>query len=242
MRSRHPAAAARALPAVLGFTLLSYPLGLVLGQAWLVPLLNTLPAYALMVALLRGGCRRAAVLAMLAWAAALGAGGTLTFALWPEDPGALVLNGPAYRDEMRAWIETGVGREGSPRAFLPQHLGHLGAFVALSLSSASALAMPLGAVLMNFMSYYVASLARAGGDPVGVLLWGWQPWALCRVAAFCTLGVALAEPLLARLRVCPREPGARLYLWAAACGIAADWVLKALLAPLWRERLVALLE
>lgn len=233
----------RALFVVLLWTLVSYPLGLLVGMPWLLPLLNTAPAYALMLVRLRQARRRDAVLAMLAWAVALGLGGTLTFALWPADPGALVVNGPAYRDEMFAWIRTGAGSEGAPRLFLPQHLGHLALFVALSLVSASAVSMTMGAVLMNYMSYYVASLARAGVPALAVTLLGWQPWAICRVAAFCTLGAVLAEPLLARVRSYGYRGmrAARPYLLAAAAGVLADWLLKATLAPRWGAWLRALL-
>src|SRR5262245_32984597 len=115
-----------------------------------------------MVALLRSGERRHAVGAMLGWSVALAVGGTVSCALWPRPVDAIVLNGPAYRDEMFAWILTGIGREGQPSRFLPQHIGHLLGFVALSLATASAISITLGAVLMNFMSFYVASLARAG--------------------------------------------------------------------------------
>ena len=60
------------------------------------------------------------------------------------------------RDEMRAWILTGTGAETSPRRFLPQHAAHLALFVASSLATASVLSIALGAVLMNYMSLYVA--------------------------------------------------------------------------------------
>lgn len=226
---------AAVLVRLVAATLASYPLGLASGQAWLLPLLNTVPAYATMVWLLRAGRRRDAVVAMLVWAAALAVFGTAVFALWPAPPDALVLNGPAYRDEMFHWIRTGEGREGDLRLFLPQHLGHLAAFVATSLVTASALSIAMGAVLMNFMSFYVASLAREGVPAAAVALLGWQPWALCRVAAFCTLGVVLSEPLLSRVRPYGYE-GLRAsvpYLAGAALGIFADWVLKATLAPAW---------
>jgi hypothetical protein len=224
-------------------TVATYPLGLALGQRWLLPVLNTLPAYLVMVHLLRRGERTAAVRAMLVWALALAVFGTASLALWPGDPGPLVLNGSAYREEMFHWIRTGEGSEGSPRLFLPQHLAHLAGFVALSLASASVLSMFLGAVLMNYMDYYVASLFRAGASAWAASLLGWQPWAICRVVAFCTLGVVLAEPLLARLLRYPYgglRAVKRLLLWAAA-GILADWLLKALLAPQWGLWLRALL-
>jgi hypothetical protein len=221
---------------------LSYPIGLVLGVPWLLPILNAAPAYTAMVVLLRRGEQRQAVVLMLAWAAALAVAGTLAFALWPHPPGALVLNGPEYRDEMFAWIRTGAGREGSPRLFVPQHAMHLAAFVVLSLLTASALSIAMGAVLMNYMDFYVASLARAGAPAWAVVLLGWQPWAIARVAAFTVLGVVLARPLLRRVRpggVPP--PTARGLVIAAGAALLADVVLKACLAPTWGRWLRAVL-
>jgi hypothetical protein len=220
-------------------TVLSYPLGLLLGGGILLPVLNTAAAYAAMVVLLRRGERRKAVALMLAWAATLAVCATTTFAVWPADPGPFVRNGPQYRDEMFHWIRTGEGREGRPAEFIPQHVLHLAGFVALSLATASAASMALGAALMNYMGFYVASLSRAGAGAGATLLLGWQPWAICRVGAFVVLGVVLAEPLLSRLRPYPYAGlrAARPYLIAAAAGIAADWILKAVLAPYWRAGL-----
>ncbi len=234
----------REVAALVVAALLSYPLGLALGSPWLLPLLNTAPAYVVLTRRLGRGDRAGAVVAMLLWAAVLAVAGTLSFALWPSPVDGLVLNGSAYRDEMLRWIRTGEGREGSLRLFLPQHLLHLGAFVALCLPTASALGILLGAVLMNFMSFYVASLARAGVPAGAVVLLGWQPWALCRVAAFCVLGVVLAEPLLGRFgrfRPLARSGSPRPYVLAAALGLVADCVLKAILAPTWGALLRGLL-
>ena len=224
-------------------TVLSYPLGLLLGGGFLLPLLNTAAAYAAMVVLLRRGERRKAVGLMLVWAATLAVSATVTFAAWPATPDPLVLNGPQYRDEMFHWIRTGEGSEGRPAQFVPQHVLHLAAFVAASLATASAVSMVLGAALMNYMGFYVASLHRAGAPAGAVLLLGWQPWAICRVAAFVVLGVVLAEPLLSRVRRYPYEGlrAVRPYLIAATAGIVADWLLKALLAPQWRGWLAAAL-
>jgi hypothetical protein len=232
------------LAALVSAALLSYPLGLALGSPWLLPILNTAPAYVVLVRRLGRGDRAGAVAAMLLWAAALAVGGTVAFASWPSPVDGLVLNGPAYRDEMLGWIRTGEGRESSLALFLPQHLLHLGAFVALCLATASTLGILLGAVLMNFMAFYVASLARAGVPAWAVVLLGWQPWALCRVAAFCVLGVVLAEPLLRRFgRFASRAPSGspRRYLLAAGAGLLADCALKAALAPTWGTLLRGLL-
>jgi hypothetical protein len=223
------------LTALLLATVLSYPLGLALGQAWLLPLLNAAPAYVVMAALLVRGDRRGAVRAMLAWAAVLALSGTASFALWPSPVDRLVIHGPEYRDEMFAWIRTGRGTESSPSLFIPQHAAHLGLFVAASLATGSALSIAMGAVLMNYMAFYVASLARAGAPAWAVVFLGWQPWAICRVAAFATLGAVLGEPLILRLtgRRYPGLAAARPYLIAAAAALLADVALKAALAPGW---------
>jgi hypothetical protein len=231
------------LRALFAATALSYPLGLALGSRWLLPLLNTLPAYTVMVLLLRRGQRDRAATAMLVWAATLAVCGTVALRAWPSDPAALVVHGPEYRAEMFHWIRTGIGSEGSPRLFLPQHLLHLALFVALSLATASAVSISMGAVLMNYMDFYVASLGRAGAPGWAVVFLGWQPWAICRVAAFCILGVVLAEPLLSRLLRYP-YPGLRAARrWIAIAGglILADWALKAALAPAWGRALRHLL-
>ncbi len=223
------------LPGLVLATVLSYPIGLLSGSAWLLPSLNALPSYLVMVKRLRGGDRRGAVVAVLVWAATMAVAGTAFFALWPTVPHPTVLNGPAYRDEMFTWIATGVGREGDIRLFLPQHLAHLGAFIVLTLVSAGAASILMGAVFVNFMDFYVASLFRAGAPWWAIVFFGWQPWALCRVAAFATLGAVLAEPLLSRIRPYgyPGLRAAGRYLAGAAIGILADWILKAALAPTW---------
>ena len=226
-------------------TLVSYPIGLGLRQPWLLPVLNALPAYIVLVHRLRKGERGGAVRTMLWWAAALAFVGTLAFVWWPEPLGPLVIHGPEYKEEMFHWIRTGLGREGSPRLFLPQHLLHLAAFVAIGLATVSAGAIVMGALLMNQMSYYVAALAKAGMPAWGVVLLGWSPWAIARVAAFATLGVLLAEPLFARVfpaaRARLKARGRGAYVMAVLSGILTDWFLKALLAPLWGRWLRALL-
>jgi hypothetical protein len=230
---------------LLFVTLVSYPLGLWLRQPWLLPVFNALPAYVVLVHRLRKGERGGAVRAMLWWAAALALVGTVAFVWWPEPIGRLVLNGPAYKSEMFAWIRTGRGVEGNIRLFLPQHLVHLGAFIVVGLGTGSAGAMVMGAALMNSMSYYVAALAKAGVPPWAVTLLGWQPWTIARVAAFATLGVLLAEPLAGLVYPSAKEKlkaGTRAaYIVAAMSGILADWFLKFLLAPTWGRWLRALL-
>ena len=92
-----------------------------------------------------------------------------------------------------------------------------------------------GAVLTNYMDGYVASIHRAGAPLWATVFFGWQPWGISRVAAFCILGVVLADPLLSRVLRYPAQPWKKLRPWVlvAATHILVDWTLKAALAPTW---------
>ncbi|HET9480532.1 MAG TPA: hypothetical protein VFP98_02155, partial [Candidatus Polarisedimenticolia bacterium] len=141
------------------------------------------------------------------------------------------------RDEMYDWLSTGSGRESTPSQFIPQHLLHAAIFCLLSLATGGAASLIMGAVLLNYMSFYVGDLilrcAGSGTLPAAIAL-AWNPWSIIRVVAFIALGVALAEPLLARLSGGGPDPSTRgRWLALAAAGLAADIVLKSLLAPLW---------
>ena len=174
---------------------------------------------------------------MLVFPLALALFGTVWLALWPTADGLtpVVFNGPEYREEMFAWIRTGVGSEGDWRLFLPMHITHLVAFAALSLVSGSLISITGGAILTNYMDGYVASIHRAGAPLWATVFFGWQPWAICRVAGFCILGVLLAEPVLSRVFRFPAQLWSRTRPWflIASALILADWALKAALAPTW---------
>jgi len=201
---------------------------------WLLPLLQVVPAYPILLRDLRDGKISLAVLRMLAWAMviALTVGALALHA--PEAGAASVLHGQAYRDEMVRWVRTGVGMESMPSRFLPQHLLHAAAFAALSLATGSLLSLVFGAVLMNYMSFYVGCLLSLARRPGIVLLCGWPPWSIIRVIAFVILGVVLAGPLLRRVAGIPfRWADRRGWILAAAAGLLLDAGLKAILAPSW---------
>ena len=222
---------------LVGVIALSYPLGLALELPFLLPILNALPAWWLMSQRLRAGDLRGAILLMLVFPLALAALGTAYLALWPTLDRATppVLNGPQYRDEMFQWIRTGLGSEGDWQLFLPIHLAHLAGFVGVSLLTGSLVSIIGGAVLTNYMNAYVASIHRADAPLWATLFFGWQPWAICRVAAFCILGVVLAGPVLSRVfhYKAPSWSETRPWVLLALGLVAADWILKATLAPTW---------
>ena len=208
-------------------------LGLWSGQAFLLPLLATAAIYPVYARLILRGRPGVAALAAVLWAAALSATVVTVTASDPARTGGAVLNGPAYRDEMFAFVASGSGRESQPARFVPQHFLHFAAFTALTLASGGALGLLLGAVLVDFMSYYVGALA-AGPQPVLAAALGWPPWAVLRVVAFILLGTVLSRPVLARLA--GRPPATmRVRAWVAAAVVLllVDVALKALLAERW---------
>lgn len=216
-------------------TAASYALGWLLGVPILVPVLNTLATYPFMVVALRRGDLRLAIVRMLLWALTMGMCATLLSYARPVETDRLFLRGESYRVEMQTWVMTGRGAESTPSQFIPQQIEHAALFSALALATGGALAMPVGAVLMNYMGHYVGTLARMGRRPLLLLVLGWHPWAVIRIVSFVVIGVVLSTPLLTR-----RRPDATWLAWAGA-GLVIDIVMKALLAPAWQRLLVRLM-
>ena len=225
------------VPAVIvGGTAVSYLVAMLIGVPALVPFLNVAPAFPFMIASLRRGRVAEAVWRMLVWAAALAVCATTISYLGPAEAGRLFLRGESYRREMFEFLLTGYGPEGDIRRFLPQHLAHAAVFAALALATGSLLAMPLGAMLMNYMAYYVGALGAASAHPWKAMALAWVPWALIRIAGFVTLGVVLAGPVLGRLFGFEyRLRDQRRWIALAGAALLTDVVLKWALAPSWRE-------
>lgn len=219
-------------------TVASYGVAWLLGIAWLVPVLNTLPAWIVMARTLRRGQVTRAIAVMLVWAATMAVSSTTMSAMgWSRSGSAagddLFLRS-WYRDEMLVWVRTGQGAESDPGTFLPRHALHAGVFAAASAASGGVLSMPMGAVLTNSMGEYVGALAAQSARPVVSAVLAWHPWAVIRVVAFVLLGVLLSAWSLARAdrRVFSLRPH-RLWIAAAVVMLVLDVALKALLAPTW---------
>jgi len=140
---------------------------------------------------------------------------------------------------MFGWVLTGQGAESTPSQFIPQQAGHAVLFSALALVTGGVAAMPMGAVLMNYMGHYVGALAAASRHPFLTMALGWHPWAVIRVISFVVIGVVLSAPLLSRLgSFTVDRRAARSLLLGAAAGLVADIILKTLLAPAWQRLLL----
>ena len=221
--------------AIVCGTALSYIVGILIGVPALIPVLNALPALPFMIAALRRGNVPDAIGRMLIWAASMAVYATTASYLAPAEMANLFAHGDAYRREMFLFIVTGRGAEGDITVFLPQHVAHAAIFCGLAMATGSILAMPLGAMLMNYMSYYVGSLGAASLQPLKAMALAWVPWALIRIASFVVLGVVLGGPVLGRLfgfEYHLRDQ--RRWIALAVVGLAVDAMLKWALAPWWR--------
>jgi hypothetical protein len=220
-------------------TILSYALGWLIGIPALVPLLNTLASFPFMVAALKRGQPRVAIARMLLWALTMAVCATMLSYFQPWRTDALFLRGASYREEMFAWVATGRGAESMPSRFIPQQAMHASVFALLATATGGVLAMPMGAVLMNYMGHYAGMLGAASARPALTMLVAWHPWAVIRVVCFVVIGVVLSAPVLARVGGfsvdwrAARTP----MIWACA-GLLADVVLKWLLAPEWQRLLL----
>jgi hypothetical protein len=226
-------------PLLVLTTAISYVAGWALAIPLLVPVLNTAASFPFMVSALRRGDLRTSVALMLLWAATMGVCATILAYAEPWQAGHLFLRGDTYRAEMFAWVLSGRGAESTPSQFIPQQAGHAALFVILALTTGGVLAMPMGAVLMNYMGTYVGSLAAASARPALTSLLGWHPWAVIRIASFVALGVVCSVPLLSRVLTFRIDPAdaRRLAAWSGA-GLVLDVILKALLAPAWQRLLL----
>jgi hypothetical protein len=220
-------------------TLLSYAVGWLIGTPALVPVLNALAGIPFMVASLRRGEVRTAIARMLLWALTMAVCATALSYLEPWRTDRLFVRGAAYRTEMFAWVASGRGMESRPSQFIPQQAMHATIFALLAVASGGMLALPMGAVLMNYMGHYVGMLAAASARPALTMILAWHPWAVIRVASFVVIGVILSAPMLGRVfRFKVDWAAARAPMIWACAGLLVDIALKALLAPAWQRLLL----
>ncbi len=219
-------------------TLLAFSLGGWIGSKILLPVLMTVVIYPVYALDLWKGKRTLAVLHTLFWAF-VSSVFMILFVRYDETRMAkVVFKGIDYRDEMFQWILTGAGAEGNIKLFLPQHFKHFLIFCVSSFVTAGVWGLAFGAILLNYMNFYVASLSLHAHHPLIIYLFGWPVWALFRVVGFVLCGVALSEPLLSQLLRFRSDTKKcyQFFFWGLAF-ILADILLKVNLAPPWREML-----
>lgn len=217
-------------------TLASYLAGWVISVPLIVPFLNAAIPWWLMAKALRIGQVRRAIAIMLVWALTMGVAATAMAAFgWSRtrSGGDLFLQS-TYRDQMLAWVRTGIGPESDARVFLPRHAAYAAVFSATALATGGALAMPMGAVLMNQMGEYVGSMAARSAHPAVSVILGWHPWAVVRIIGFVMIGVVLSGVVLSRvLRFAYSLRRHQRWLMVGGALLVLDVALKWVLALSW---------
>ncbi len=161
-----------------------------------------------------------------AWAIGTSVASVYVFLGHPRETDERVMHAAPYRASMLAWLETGRGPETRPLETAGRHLREAIWYTAAAIATANYASIAMGAVLLNEMNAYVATLLRAAKHTGRVLLLAWNVWSAVRVAAYVLIGAAAAAPLL-RLAGRRVEPSAVRAL--AACGVigvVVDLVLK----------------
>ncbi len=213
----------------------AFALGLFLAKVHtiLLPLLPTLAVYPSFLLMVVKNRLREAVALVLAWALILTVLMAYATTAYGEGLGGLVIRGEAYRDEMFEWIRTGLGPEGDPRLFLVPKIKEIVIFSAAALATAGFAALLMGAVLLNYMNYYVGCLLlhAVPGAEIAVALLSWPIYAIIRVPGYVCLGTALSRltvNLVRERRLKASEVKKLLYI--AAVLIALDFLLKGTMA------------
>lgn len=208
-------------------------LGFLVGNAYLLPLLGALSIYPFYLELVLGGQRRRAIVLVLLWALFLSEAMIIGTYFMPERAEKVTLMGTSYRDDMLQWVRTGEGEESSPRRFIPSHVKQFAVFIVISFFTAGAGGLVMGAVLLNYMNFYVGSLVIESHSPVLALLVGWQPYAMLRVVAYVLVATALTEAFFAIIK--GRKPSRRAVFYAGVglAGVILDVLVKSAIAPLW---------
>jgi hypothetical protein len=165
-----------------------------------------------------------------AWAVGTTLASVYVFLGRPRETDERVIRAKVYRATMLDWIATGRGPEARPAATGLQHLRELIWYVAAAVVSANFLSIVMGAVLLNHMNAYVATLLRAAKRTGRVLLLGWNVWSIVRVAAYVATGAAAGAPVLRWMGHRVEAGAIRALAIAGAAGCVADLLLKLLLS------------
>jgi hypothetical protein len=176
--------------------------------------------------------------ALGAWAAGTTVAGVYEFVRWPKETDARVIRATEYRGVMIGGLASGRGPEIRPGATLVQHLRESIYYVAAAVLTANLASLAMGAMLLNFMNAYVATLLRAAKSTGRVLAFAWPVWSLVRVASYVAIGVAAASPILSLCGMGRSRDEIRSLAIAGGAGLAIDLVLKLVLSGPW-SRLLA---
>ncbi len=231
-RTRAKGVALTAFVAAFG----SVAIGVLIGNRWILPVLNTLAIYPFFVNLVSAGRSRRAVILILFWALFLSQAVIAAATFFPERAEKTIFRSAEYSEEMFSWVSTGQGKESSPRAFLPDHIRDFLVFAALAFVTAGLGALFMGAVLLNYMNFYVAVLIAASARPICTAALAWQPYAVIRVVGYIIIATALTEAAIGvATRYRAKWPRVLRFTAVGFSLVLLDVIIKASLAPAWAK-------
>jgi len=177
-----------------------------------------------------------------AWCLGSTLAGVYVFLGRPQQTDERVIRAQPYRATMLEWLTTGRGPEARVGATVVQHVRELIWYAAAAVVSANFLSMVMGAILLNYMNAYVATLLRAATRTGRVLLLGWNVWSVVRVSAYVMLGSAAAAPLIRRMGFATDVGAVRALAVLGAAGCVLDLALKLVLSPPCGRALAAAID
>lgn len=211
-------------------------------QPWLMPILCGVVIYPLFLLKVKQQKYSVALAWVLWWTIWQSLTIIVATIFAPEIAAKVIINGTVYTEEMFHWILTGNGTESSLNLFLPIHIQQYIAVSILSFLTLGSASLFLGTYLLNYMNFYVSKLIQSSLYPGLAMLIGWPPWSVLRVIGFICTGIALTDlglRLIARLRQDDYANAFSFrYLYLGIGLVTADIIVKAILAPIWRDFLL----
>ena len=167
---------------------------------------------------------------------------TFVFVGHPRETDERVIRAASYRAEMLDWIETGASPDRQPPAIAARQLREAIWYTAAAIVTANFGSIVMGAILLNEMNAYVATLLRAAKSTVRVALLAWNVWSVVRVGAYVLIGTAAAAPLLRLSGLGVATATARTLAVVGAIGVSADVFLKLALSGRCRRSLASAID
>lgn len=179
---------------LISLTIASIALGLIMGNRYVLPLLNGLVLIPFMMKELKSGRRNNAFLFVAIWGLCLIVAISIVTIFSADLSGSTVIGGISYEKDMTQNIISGQNSKHlSPSIFIYNQYKLLIVYLLVAFVSAGILSSFYAAYLLNFMGYYIGTLfLKSDGN---MLAWsmGFHPWSIFRAIAFILIGVIVAE-------------------------------------------------
>lgn len=167
-----------------------------------------------------------AAVAVLLWALGTSLASIYVFLGCPKETDERVVRAASYRAAMLGWLRTGEGPGSKPLATARQHLREAIWYTAAAIATANLGSIAMGAILLNYMNAYVATLLRAATRTPRALLLAWNVWSLVRVVSYVLIGAAAAAPMLRFWGWRVETDAVFALAVSGAAGVVLDLVLK----------------